>query len=280
MIAIPLSAISAPTALHGGEIARVARLLATLLALASAATAVRAEDAAISNRRSAEKKTFTDAQIIDGFLRITFGAEFHTGGQIDRIRKFDGPVRVHVVNRASPDRTRQIAEIVADIGRRIEPLDIALTNEPETANLVVTLVNDRDLTRTIRSQYGRARARSIQRSLEPQCLSGFRKDETFRILQASVILVADAGDFVFYDCAYEELLQALGPINDDHAVPWTMFNDDVQMGFFDVYDQYLMNILYDRRVRPGMTRADALALVPQILPDIRAFVARVNGLQP
>jgi hypothetical protein len=26
-----------------------------------------------------------------------------------------------------------------------------------------------------------------------------------------------------------------------------MFNDDVQMGFFDVYDQFLLNILYDPR---------------------------------
>ena len=70
-----------------------------------------------------------------------------------------------------------------------------------------------------------------------------------------MIIVADAGDFVFYDCVYEELLQSLGPINDDTTVPWTMFNDDVQMGFFDVYDQYLLNILYDPRIRPGMTRA-------------------------
>ena len=34
-----------------------------------------------------------------------------------------------------------------------------------------------------------------------------------------------------------------------------MFNDDVQMGFFGLYDQYLLNILYDPRIRAGMTRA-------------------------
>ena len=71
--------------------------------------------------------------------------------------------------------------------------------------------------------------------------------------------MADAGDFIFYDCVYEELLQALGPINDDATVPWTMFNDDVQLGFFDVYDQYLLNILYHPRIRPGMTRAEVEA---------------------
>ena len=54
----------------------------------------------------------------------------------------------------------------------------------------------------------------IQKSLEPQCLSGFRKDAEFRIEHSDVFLVVDAGDFIFYDCVYEELLQSLGPIND------------------------------------------------------------------
>ena len=139
-------------------------------------------------------------------------------------------------------------------------------------------MRDRDLARTIRSIYGIERARRIQSSLEPQCLSGFRKDETFRILHSDVILVADAGEFVFYDCVYEELLQALGPINDDATVPWSMFNDDVQLGFFGVYDQYLLNILYHPRIRPGMTRKEVEALMPEILPSVRAWVAQTNGL--
>ena len=146
--------------------------------------------------------------------------------------------------------------------------------------MLVTLVRDRDLERTIRAFYGRDRARQIQSSLEPQCLSGFQKDDQYRIVRADVILVVDAGEFVFYDCVYEELLQALGPINDDSSVPWTMFNDNVQMGFFGLYDQYLLNILYDPRIRPGMTREEVRALLPQVLPSARAFVARANALAP
>ena len=142
--------------------------------------------------------------------------------------------------------------------------------------MIVSLVNDRDLSRMIRTIYGIDRARRIQRTLEPQCLSGFRKDESSHILRSDVIITADVGEFVFYDCVYEELLQALGPINDDTTVPWTMFNDDVQMGFFDLYDQYLLNILYDARVQPGMTRADVQALIPTVLPDVRAWVEENN----
>jgi hypothetical protein len=55
-----------------------------------------------------------------------------------------------------------------------------------------------------------------------------------------------------------------------------MFNDDVQMGFFGVYDQYLLNILYDPRIRPGMTRAEVEALLPAVLPAVRAFVEDNN----
>jgi hypothetical protein len=144
--------------------------------------------------------------------------------------------------------------------------------------MVVTLVRDRDLGKTIQALYGRADAPRIQRSLEPQCLSGYSKDDAYRILHAEVIIVVDAGEFVFYDCAYEEILQALGPINDDASVPWTMFNDDVRMGFFDIYDQILLNVLYDPRIRPGMSRQEAGVVVPAILPDVRSFVRRVNGL--
>ena len=91
-------------------------------------------------------------------------------------------------------------------------------------------------------------------------------------------MVVDAGDFIFRDCIYEELLQALGPINDTDQVPWTMFNDRVQKGFFDVYDQYILNILYDPRIRPGMTQGEVTMLLPQVLPDVRAWVAKVNHL--
>jgi len=62
-------------------------------------------------------------------------------------------------------------------------------------------------------------------------------------------------------------------------VPWTMFNDDVQMGFFDVYDQYLLNLLYHPRMRPGMSREEARAVIDAILPEVRAHVARTNGLK-
>jgi hypothetical protein len=238
--------------------------------------AASAENATVAAKRHAERKTFTDAEISEGFLKTTFGAEFHLAGRVDRIRKYVTPVRVFAEGRS--ERKAQLARVVADIAAHVQHLDIAMAASRETATIEVRLVRDRDLYPTIQKLYGGERAREIRTSLDPQCLSSFRKNDSFEIEHSDVILATDAGDFTFLDCAYEELLQALGPINDTGTVPWTMFNDQVSMGFFDVYDQYILNLLYDPRIAPGMTVEQVKALLPGVLADARAFVRKANNL--
>ncbi len=240
--------------------------------------AATAEIAGIVARQRIEKKSFTDGEIVDGFMKTAFGAEYHLAGRVDRIRKYETPVRVFADGANRADRKAQLARIVGDIASRVQHLDIAMAETGEDANVIVKLVRDRDLYRTISTFYGSDRAREMKSSLDPQCLSGFRKNEKYEIEHSDVILTVDNGDFIFFDCAYEELLQSLGPINDTSTIPWTMFNDSVQMGYFDVYDQYIMNILYDPRIRAGMTVAEVRAVLPAVLADVRVWVARINQL--
>jgi hypothetical protein len=239
---------------------------ATVLCLTAALPVplCRAEPSIISQKQHAEKKSFTDAQLVEGFLKTSFGAEFQLAGRVDRIRKYVKPARVFIEGSQRADRRKQLADVVADIGRRIAHLDIAMANDREGANVVVTLV--------------RERASEIKKSLDPECLSGFTKNEHFEIEHSEVILAVDTSDFTFLDCAYEELLQSLGPINDTSSVPWTMFNDQVQMGYFDVFDQYLLNMLYDPRVKAGMTIDETKAILPEVLVTARTFVRQLNGL--
>jgi len=262
---------------HHPLLRTLAVVLACVVTVDVARTAA-AEIPAIASRQRAEKKTFTDSEITEGFFKTAFGAEYHLAGRVDRIRKYDMPVRVFADSAGRADRKAQLAKVVDDIGSRIAHLDIAMTSSSDDANVVVNLVRDRDLSRTITNFYGSERAKEIRTSLDPQCLSGFRKNENFEIQHSDVILTVDSGDFVFLDCAYEELLQALGPINDTSSVPWTMFNDQVSMGFFDVYDQYILNLLYDPRIKAGMTVQEVKAVLPEVLIDVRAWVAKTNNL--
>src|SRR5258705_10051742 len=258
------------------------RILAAALAAIAFDTVVStppaaAEIAAIASRQRVERKSFTDSEIIEGFMKTAFGAEYHLAGRVDRIRKYEAPVR-EFADGSRADRKLQLAKVVADIAQRVQHLDIAMAETSDRANVLVKLVRDRDLFSTISTFYGSERAREIKTSLDPQCLSGFRKNDRFEIEHSDVILTVDNGDFVFLDWPYRELLQSLGPINGTSTVPWTMFNDNVSMGYFDVYDQYIMNVLYDPRIRAGMTVAEVRAVLPEVLADVRTWVRKVNNL--
>lgn len=250
--------------------------LVTAAFAAVSCVSARAENPDISSRRAAERTDFTNDEIREGFFKIAFGAELQLDKPAGRVRKFDEPIRIFVEAGSAPNRRSELTNVVADIRSHVKNLDIDVTTDRQAANFVVRLVPERRLKPTIRALYGNDKAKRIQEALNPECLSGIGKDETFRIRRAEAILPIDAGDFTFYDCAYEELLQALGAINDDASVPWTMFNDDVQMGFFDVYDQYLLNILYDPRIQPGMTKDEVDAVLPDILSSARTWVHDIN----
>src|SRR2546430_5617046 len=149
-----------------------ARLFAVALAAIAFGSAAwppsaSAEIPAIASRQRAERKTFTDSEIIEGFLKIAFGAEYHLAGRVDRIRKYEVPVRVFADgNRA--DRKVQLAKVVADIAQRVQHLDIAMAETSNSANVTVKLVRDRDLFRTMSTFYASERGREITTSLDPQ----------------------------------------------------------------------------------------------------------------
>jgi Protein of unknown function (DUF2927) len=82
-------------------------LLAAIAAFAIAAAvplSASAEIPAVAARKRVERKVFTDAEIVDGFLKTAFGAEYHLAGRVDRIRKYNGPVRVSPMARAPTAR--------------------------------------------------------------------------------------------------------------------------------------------------------------------------------
>jgi Protein of unknown function (DUF2927) len=238
--------------------------------------ALGAENTGVSTKRSSQRLNFADDEIANGFFKVAFGAELQFGRLAMRIRKFDEPVRVFIDNRSVPGRSAEILAAVSDIRAHVARLDIAATEDRDVANVIVTVVRQEEFSRTLRARFGTEKARKITRSLRPVCLTGIGKDHTFRIRRAEIFLPGNVDDFTFSDCVYEELLQALGPINDTASVPWTMFNDNVQMGFFDRYDQYLLNVLYHPRVAPGMTEDEVRSLFPEIMPEVRATVSRLE----
>src|ERR1700722_3246811 len=77
-----------------------------------------AEIPAVASRQRAERKTFTDSEITEWFFKTAFGAEYHLAGRVDRIRKYDMPVRVFANGGGRPDRKGRLGRGVAGIRAR------------------------------------------------------------------------------------------------------------------------------------------------------------------
>ncbi|HVV80764.1 MAG TPA: DUF2927 domain-containing protein, partial [Pseudolabrys sp.] len=128
-----------------GAVAAAVLCLAAVLA----APLCRADPSIVAQKQRAEKKSFTDAQLVEGFLKTSFGAEFQLAGRVDRIRKYVKPVRVFISGSQRADRRKQLADIVDDIGRRVAHLDIAMADDRDSANIVVTMVRERNFLKTL-----------------------------------------------------------------------------------------------------------------------------------
>src|SRR5258708_21023365 len=93
-----------------------------------------AEIPAIVARQRAEKTSFTNAEIVEGFLKTAFGAEYHLAGRVDRIRKYNVPVRVFA-DCGRAERKAQLPKVVADIGQHIPHINITIVEKTESANV-------------------------------------------------------------------------------------------------------------------------------------------------
>ncbi len=86
---------------------------------------------------------------------------------------------------------------------------------------------------------------------------------------SAAVIVSDEGEFLFRRCLVEEVLQGLGPMNDDETLEHSVFNDTSHHARFTAFDRYILNMLYDQRIKPGMNSKAALDLLPIVIRDTR-----------
>lgn len=69
-------------------------------------------------------------------------------------------------------------------------------------------------------------------------------------------------------CIEEELAQGMGLANDHPEVRPSIFNDDERFARLTRHDELLLRILYDPRLRPGMTETEAAPIVRTIAAEL------------
>ena len=81
---------------------------------------------------------------------------------------------------------------------------------------------------------------------------------------AIAVIKAEHPALMRLSCIHEEIAQGLGLANDSPAARPSIFNDDDEFALLTRHDEILLSMLYDPRLRPGMTPEQARPLVAQI----------------
>lgn len=209
---------------------------------------------------------FSIPELTDAFKKTVFGLEYRSWSwRPYLVKKYSVPVRIYVHNLAKQDRTHMVHQFIRDMDVKISGLKVEIAAAPDTANFQVYVVD--------RAQYQQVVLKDIfdkgEKIAPGRCLvrviSGRRG-----IKRSAAVIVSDEGEFLFRRCMVEEILQGLGPMNDDDSLVHSVFNDESRHSRFTVFDQILLNMLYDPRIEPGMSLKQLETLLPQIAIDARS----------
>lgn len=232
-----------------------ARLLPVLLVLSAVfcSHAVRAEN-------------FSDEELIDGFTRVVFGLEYpRWGWQRYIVKKYSRPVSFYIDNRSRKNRLPEVRKFIESLDGQVSGLNIGITESRADANFRIYIVD--------RAQYKRVARTEVYRdpnyAVPGRCL--VRVAAIPRgIVRSDAIIVSDEGEFLFKRCLVEEVLQGLGPLNDDPTLDHSVFNDTSRHSTFTRFDVYMLNMLYNNRIKPGMGVGDVRQILPAVVRDVRA----------
>lgn len=86
--------------------------------------------------------------------------------------------------------------------------------------------------------------------------------------KAVAVVRSEHPDLLRLSCVHEEMAQGMGLSNDSPVARPSVFNDDEEFALLTPHDEKLLAILYDPRLRAGMTAAEAMPIVRQIAGEL------------
>ncbi len=234
---------------------------------------------------------FTAADLVTNFERVALFDEYSERGGVfienqtpSTLRRWERPVRIalHFGPSVSKEqRATDTAHVRSFATRlaRISGLDIQLT-DAKKANFSVFFLN-RDEQRGHISKL----VDKVQ-FMSPQIVGEIKNSP--RGIFCVAYAVSDVGSLTGYkgaiilikgehrglmrqSCIQEEITQALGLANDSPNARPSIFNDDEEFALLTRHDELLLQMLYDPRLKIGMTIEYAHPIVQQIAQELMAL---------
>lgn len=223
---------------------------------------------------------FTDTMLIRNFQKIALEDEYERGnglkpsaGGSSAIKKWTKPIRMTVefgprvpMGQRDWDR-RQVASYAARLGR-VSGHPVTMSDRDANFHVLFMSEDDKDLIAP--------RIQAIVPDVNPSALRVL--GNLPRAIHCIVVAFSDTVGGYDYgtaiavirsehpellrrSCIHEEIAQGFGLTNDDPRARPSIFNDDDEFALLTGHDEMLLKILYDPRLKPGMTAEEAMPIV-------------------
>ncbi|MEO0938002.1 MAG: DUF2927 domain-containing protein [Pseudomonadota bacterium] len=223
---------------------------------------------------------FSADMLARNFRRIAFFSEYGSSvGVSGRLRRYEDPVRMQVIHGAAmpPSERAQADRDVAAYAARLARATghpISVGRDP---NFLVYFVSEDDRRETILGTAPDLLGLD-ERNLRPILDLGediycavisYRAADNQAAYGASVAVIrSENPDLLRLSCIHEELAQGLGLANDSPNARPSIFNDDDEFALLTRHDELLLQILYDDRLKTGMTLPEAEPVVRILARDV------------
>jgi len=222
----------------------------------------------------------TNDRIAEAFVTIAFGGDAEAGAPArTRLQRFRTPMRIGLLGedagRYAPWVLRHAQHLSRLTGQRIEVTPTGQAN--------VVLLLSADAPRFLRDS--RQRAALARHFGGEAALDGFlgaigpdyggmltpayEPGRPHDIAGGLVLIPTGRDPALVWGAIVEELTQLLGLLGDDDRVAWSIFNDNSPYVDLTDPDRWLVRLLFDRAIRPGMTRQEALRAAQEAMRRLR-----------
>ena len=226
------------------------------------------EKAQLSQELLRQDTPFTSEMLARNFEQIAlyneYDGDFSGHGGASPLRRWEGPVHMQIIfgDSIPPSQRRSDTTNIKAFARRLARITGHPISTTGTPNFMVVVASEDDrvdaLTHAAEKVAGVSpsslRAMRNMRRDTYCAVAAYAVGDNPNVYTAAVAVIrSENPELLRLSCIHEELAQGLGLANDSPAARPSIFNDDDEFALLTRHDELLLKMLYDARLRPGMT---------------------------
>ncbi|WP_323767355.1 DUF2927 domain-containing protein [Marinovum sp.] len=230
---------------------------------------------------------FSRRMLVNNFERIAFFDEYVRGaglqsgrGGASRLKRWGQPIRMSVEFGSTVPEAQQAidrAEVARYAARlsRVTGHPISMTDkDPNYYVLYMSEDDGAELPARIKQIVPNINAnaldifRGLPRSIHCLVIAFSSEPGGHEYAKSIALIRTEHPSLLRKSCVHEELAQGLGLANDSPRARPSIFNDDDEFALLTSHDELLLKMLYDRRLRAGMSWDEAKPIVETIADEM------------